>query len=60
MLSCLFFTLRKKLFSAIHYFVHLNLALTLLVGYLVFVLGIELGNSNKVLQAVLKVIRLSM
>ena len=39
---------RKKLFSAIHYFVHLNLAISLLLGYLAFVLGIELGNSNKV------------
>ncbi|CAI7992619.1 Latrophilin-like protein LAT-2 [Geodia barretti] len=51
---CLFITvlfylaMGKKLFSAIHYFVHLNLAISLLLGYLVFVLGIELGNSNKV------------
>ena len=40
---------RKKLFSAIHYFVHLNLAISLLLGYLVFVLGNELATTNEVI-----------
>ena len=39
---------RKKLFSSVHYFVHLNLALSLLLGYVVFMFGIELGTSSKV------------
>ena len=43
---------RKKLFIAVHYFVHLNLALSLLLGYVVFMLGIELGTSSKVSKIV--------
>ena len=39
---------RKVLFTAVHNFVHLNLAVSLLVGYLVFALGVELAASNKV------------
>ena len=39
---------RRKLFSAIHYFVHLNLAISLLLGYIVFVSGIEHARHNKV------------
>ena len=39
---------RKKLFSSVHYFVHLNLAISLLLGYIVFIFGIELGTSSKV------------
>ena len=39
---------RKKLFSSVHYFVHLNLAISLLLGYVVFMFGIELGTGSKV------------
>ena len=39
---------RKKLFSSVHYFVHLNLAISLLIGYVVFMFGIELGTGSKV------------
>ena len=42
------FSYRKSLFSAVHNFVHLNLAITLFIGYLVFAVGIELGARNKV------------
>jgi hypothetical protein len=51
---CLIFTiiffinLRKKLFTAVHNFIHLNLAISLLIGYLVFALGVELAASNKI------------
>ena len=38
---------RKKLFSAIHYFVHLNLAISLLLGYIAFVTGIQFGTHNE-------------
>ena len=31
-----------------HYFVHLNLAISLLLGYVVFMFGIELGTSTRV------------
>ena len=41
---------RKKLFNAVHYFVHLNLALSLLLGYVVFMIGIELGTSSTVCE----------
>ena len=39
---------RKKLFSSVHYFVNLNLAISLLLGYIVFMFGIELGTGSKV------------
>ena len=42
------FTYRKKLFVQVHYFVHLNLSISLLLAYLVFVLGIELANTSVV------------
>lgn len=32
---------RKKLFNAVHFFVHLNLALTLLIAFTVFIIFIE-------------------
>ena len=38
----------KKLFSAVHNFVHLNLAISLFIGYLVFAVGIELASHDKV------------
>ena len=44
----LFLSCRKKLFTAVHYFVHLNLAISLLLGYVVFMFGIELGTSTRV------------
>ena len=45
---------RKKLFIAVHNFVHLNLAISLLAGYLVFALGVELAASNMVCQSILQ------
>ena len=36
------------MFTAVHNFIHLNLAISLLIGYLVFALGVELAASNKV------------
>ena len=42
---------RKKLFSTVHYFIHLNLSICLLLGYVVFMFGIELGNASKVCSA---------
>ena len=39
---------RKKLFHAVHMIVHLNLAISLLLGYLVFMLGIETATSSTV------------
>ena len=39
---------RKKLFKAVHMFVHLNLAISLLLGYLVFMFGIETATSSTV------------
>ena len=48
MVDLVFLSCRKKLFSAVHYFVHLNLAISLLLGYVVFVFGIELGTSTRV------------
>ena len=41
---------RKKLFKAVHNFVHLNLAIALFVGYLTFAVGVELAKSNKVCE----------
>ena len=39
---------RKKLFSAVHNFVHLNLSIALFLGYLVFGVGVELAAKNEV------------
>ena len=47
----LYATCSKQLFTAVHYFVHLNLALSLLLGYIVFMFGIELGTSSTVSEA---------
>ena len=51
--ACMFvffiiFLCSKKLFSAVHNFVHLNLAVALFVGYLTFAVGVELAKDNKV------------
>jgi hypothetical protein len=43
-----FISMRKKLFSAPHNFVHLNLTISLLAGYLVFAFGVELAAKNKI------------
>ena len=43
---CVFYS--KKLFTAVHNFVHLNLAIALFIGYLVFAVGVELAKDNKV------------
>ena len=36
------------MFTAVHNFVHLNLAIALFIGYLVFAVGVELANHEKV------------
>ena len=33
--------LRRELFSKVHYFIHLNLSITLCLAYITFVAGIE-------------------
>jgi hypothetical protein len=43
-----YFISRKRLFDKVHYFVHLNLAFTLLLANLVFVSGIETATVNEV------------
>ena len=37
-----------KLFTAVHNFVHLNLAIALFVGYFIFAIGVEPGAKNEV------------
>ena len=44
---------RKSVFKAKQHMIHLNLALALLLGMIVFVSGIETANGNKVSQTVL-------
>ena len=44
-----FFSLHSKaLFTSVHYFVHLNLAVALFLGYAVFVAGIDYGTRHRV------------
>ena len=38
----------KKLFSTVHNFVHLNLAISLFVAYMIFAVCIELATRNEV------------
>ncbi|XP_064386127.1 sushi, von Willebrand factor type A, EGF and pentraxin domain-containing protein 1-like isoform X2 [Halichondria panicea] len=43
-----FLSLRKELLTKVHYFIHLNLSISLLLGYLVFLTGVETAVANKV------------
>ncbi|XP_064407434.1 adhesion G protein-coupled receptor L3-like [Halichondria panicea] len=43
-----FLTLRKELLARVHNFIHLNLSISLLLGYVVFLLGVETAVANKV------------
>ena len=38
----------KKLFTAVHNFIHINLAIALFIGYLVFAVGVELAKDDEV------------
>ncbi len=42
------FVVRKDLFEAFHNFIHLNLAVALLLGYLLFLGGIDTATGNTV------------
>ncbi len=39
---------RSELFRKVHYFIHLNLSISLFLGYLMFVAGIETARANHV------------
>ena len=45
---CSNFFCSKKLFTAVHNFVHLNLAIALFIGYLTFAVGVELAKDDEV------------
>ena len=40
--------LRRELFAKVHYFIHLNLSITLCLAYITFVAGIEKGATYQV------------
>ncbi len=40
--------LRKELLTKVHSFIHLNLSISLLLGYVVFLSGVETAVANKV------------
>ena len=40
--------LRRELFTKVHYFIHLNLSITLFLGYLTFIAGIEEATAYEV------------
>jgi len=42
------YTSRRVLLKRVHFFVHLNLALVLLMGYILFVAGLETATLNEV------------
>lgn len=42
------FLFRKKIFTSLHYFVHLNLSIALFLAYLVFAVGVEWAAKNEV------------
>ena len=46
--NCIYDTCRKTLLRGIHNFIHLNLAIALLMGLLVFVGGIERATEHEV------------
>ena len=39
---------RKELLTSVHYFIHLNLAISLCLGYLVFVTSVQPARANDV------------
>ena len=41
-------TCRRELFQKVHYFIHLNLAITLFLAYLMFVVGVEPARASAV------------
>ena len=41
-------TFRKELFKSVHYFIHLNLSIALLLGYVAFLAGIDTAVGNRV------------
>ncbi|XP_064396279.1 uncharacterized protein LOC135343205 isoform X2 [Halichondria panicea] len=43
-----FLTLRKELLTKVHNFIHLNLSISLLLGYVVFLSGVETAVANEV------------
>ena len=42
------YPLRRELFTKVHYFIHLNLSITLCLGYIAFVAGIEKATAYEV------------
>ena len=38
----------SELFTSVHYFIHLNLAIALLLGYTVFLAGVDTAVGNRV------------
>lgn len=51
---------RKKLLESVHYFIHLNLSISLCLGYLVFVTSVEPAraiNVSATLTSICKVIK---
>ena len=40
--------LRRELFTKVHYFIHLNLSISLFLGYLTFIAGIEEATAYEV------------
>ena len=43
-----YFQCRKELFEKVHNFIHLNLAIALCLGYIVFVSGVDNAAVNRV------------
>jgi hypothetical protein len=39
---------RKGMFTSVHYFVHLNLCIALLMGYIIFLAGIDSAVKNRI------------
>ena len=42
----------KAMFTSVHYFIHLNLAIALLLGYVVFLAGVDTAVGNRVRYSV--------
>ena len=55
----LFQTYRKELFVSVHFFVHLNLAIALLLGYILFIAGIDTAVENRVRNLIIISLELS-
>ena len=49
----------QQMFTSVHYFIHLNLSIALLLSYVVFLAGVDTAIGNRVRWSVLAALRVN-